>query len=301
MSEELVDELANRIKTMYGGRYQHLIRDLDTFHIGRDYATNVLLAKAKDALYDSPQKILEFGSGVGGTTRILAKRYPAAEITTVELTPESIAYNKRTTDSKNVRYICDNILNMDDFLKTETFDLTVCEECMCHIPNHSTLIKKIYNHLESPGVFAFTDWMISNRVNDQEIRQVTEDWNFAKMDSRKSYTEMLEKSGFTVKIVENKSVEFTKKDDGITASLGEPPLQIYEKLINPDEKTWDILREEILRFSDSLDLPEDIKQNEELLQQEMEKLRKMYIKTDYMLYLIWQNRMEVSLIIAQKT
>lgn len=299
----LKEHYKNLCELFGSANYQYYLQLWDTFHIAKWYATEQLLSETENQLGKKPSKILEFGSGVGGTTRHMLKKWPEAEIKTIELIKESLNYNEEKTDSPNVTYINSSVLDMDKHLNPdEKFDVVISEECMCHIPHHHSLIKMINKRLERGGIFGFTDWMKSERLTQEEIDKITEDWVLAKLDSRESYGKILENSGFSVLFSENKSVEWTEKDDEITESHGEKPLQIFEDLLSLNKETIKMLKEDIYDYIETkkIEIPTDPILKERFITEQICDLIKVYLKTDYALYLIYQDKLQVSMIVSRK-
>ncbi|MHB8642576.1 MAG: class I SAM-dependent methyltransferase [Gaiellaceae bacterium] len=62
------------------------------------------LAPALERLDAPPDRVLDLGTGTGSVARILAERFPAAEIVGVDLSPRMIDEARARTDAPNVRY-----------------------------------------------------------------------------------------------------------------------------------------------------------------------------------------------------
>jgi len=81
-----------------------------------------------DTIYPPGAKVLEAGCGIGAQTVILAKNNPEAEITSVDISPESLEKareNVARDGIKNVRFLRANIFSLP--FEDESFDhIFVC-------------------------------------------------------------------------------------------------------------------------------------------------------------------------------
>jgi SAM-dependent methyltransferase len=62
------------------------------------------IAPALDRIGTSPARVLDLGTGTGSVARILAQRFPNADIVGVDLSPRMIGEARARTDAPNVRY-----------------------------------------------------------------------------------------------------------------------------------------------------------------------------------------------------
>jgi len=59
---------------------------------------------ALDAVPETPRRVLDLGTGTGMGARVLAERYPEAEIVGVDLAPRMIEQARSLTNASNVRF-----------------------------------------------------------------------------------------------------------------------------------------------------------------------------------------------------
>jgi len=110
-----------------------------------EHETRRLLDQAKtlfdlfhlDTSYPEGSTVLEAGCGVGAQTVMLAKNSPGAEITSIDISPDSIKQAQRSIKKAG-------IINVK-FVEANIFDLPFGDECFDHV-----FVCFILEHLENP-------------------------------------------------------------------------------------------------------------------------------------------------------
>jgi len=118
--------------------------------------TNEMIAFSKSKL---PEKILDVGCGIGGTSRMLARKFPNSEITGITLSPEQV--ERATALAKeaglsNIRFTVMNALEMT--FPENTFDLVWGCESGEHMPNKKKYIEEMVRVLKPGGRLAVATW-----------------------------------------------------------------------------------------------------------------------------------------------
>ncbi|MDD4878246.1 MAG: class I SAM-dependent methyltransferase [Candidatus Nanoarchaeia archaeon] len=113
-------------------------------HLSKNPIMKCVLRKFKKdivhAVYlASPKKILDIGCGNGFITKEIAKAFPKAKITAVDIEREKIDYADRYNSSGNIKYITGNIFNLP--FKKSSFDLVICNEVLEHISDYKKAIE----------------------------------------------------------------------------------------------------------------------------------------------------------------
>jgi len=111
------------------------------------------------SLTKSPRKILDVGCGIGGSSRILASRFPEAEVTGITLSPEQAA--RATTLAKdaglsNVRFEVANALEMP--FSDNTYDLVWGCESGEHMPDKLKYVQEMVRVLAPAGNLVVATW-----------------------------------------------------------------------------------------------------------------------------------------------
>lgn len=128
---------------------------VDEFHI-RGRAATLELARA--AGLDATKRVLDIGSGVGGTSRCLAKEF-GCRVTGIDLTEEycraaaMLTANIGLTDLVDFRQGDATNLSFDD----ASFDVVWTEHVAMNIPDKSRLYREMHRVLKPGGTLAIYD------------------------------------------------------------------------------------------------------------------------------------------------
>lgn len=128
---------------------------VDEFHI-RGRAATFELARA--AGIDSTKQVLDVGSGVGGSSRCLAREF-GCRVTGIDLTDEycrvAAMLSERIGLSALVSYQQGDALNLP--FANDTFDVVWTEHAAMNIPNKARLYLEMYRVLKPGGTLAIYD------------------------------------------------------------------------------------------------------------------------------------------------
>lgn len=133
---------------------EHL-KAVDEFHIGGAEATLALL----DQLDIAPDtRVLDIGSGIGGTVRLVAGRYGAA-VTGVDLTPEFVETARRLTGAVGLEARFVEGSGLDLPFADASFDLAMLMHVGMNLPDKARLFREAARVLRPGGTFAVYDVM----------------------------------------------------------------------------------------------------------------------------------------------
>lgn len=107
----------------------------------------------------APTKILDVGCGIGGTSRILAKQFPDAEVVGITLSPEQVARGSKLAKDQglpNARFEVMDALNMT--FEDNTFDLVWGCESLEHMPDKKKYFEEMVRVLKPGGRLAVASW-----------------------------------------------------------------------------------------------------------------------------------------------
>lgn len=108
---------------------------------------------------DGPQKILDVGCGIGGTTRHLAKLFPEAEVLGITLSSSQVRRATELAEQaglKNVQFRVMDALNME--FEPDTFDLVWACESGEHMPDKRKYVESMTRVLKPNGKIAIATW-----------------------------------------------------------------------------------------------------------------------------------------------
>jgi S-adenosylmethionine-diacylgycerolhomoserine-N-methlytransferase len=126
-----------------------------TFLFGRKY----LIAEA-DRKIRNPERITEFGSGTGKNLLLLAKHFPTAMLTGIDLSAEMLLISKRKTHS--IKSKLNLVSGMDFSCLQEMQDLIIFSYCLSMInPGWRHVIVDALSMLKPGGIIAVVDFHAS--------------------------------------------------------------------------------------------------------------------------------------------
>ena len=105
----------------------------------------------------SPSTILELGCGTGNLTRLIAERYPKAQIKAVDLSAENIRQCKEQKISSRIEYIKSDFRSLD--ILRESVNLIISSISIHHLTNRDKekLFYASYSWLKPKGILTFSD------------------------------------------------------------------------------------------------------------------------------------------------
>ena len=108
---------------------------------------------------NAPQKVLDVGCGIGGTSRYIAKKFPEAEVTGITISPEQ---QRRATQLAGERGVNNAKFELCDALdmkyEDNTFDLVWACESGEHMPDKEKYIQEMTRVLKPGGRVVVATW-----------------------------------------------------------------------------------------------------------------------------------------------
>lgn len=128
---------------------------IDEFHIRGRAAT---LELARSAGLDSSKNVLDIGSGLGGSSRCLAREF-GCQVTGIDLTEEYCRVAEMLTErvglSAHVEYLQGDALELP--FADGTFDVVWTEHASMNIPDKPRLYREMHRVLKPQGTLAMHD------------------------------------------------------------------------------------------------------------------------------------------------
>ncbi len=145
-----------------------------------DYATSqkeaaIRLAKRLPAA--GPENILELGCGTGNLTRLLAARYPDAQINALDFSETMLAIARDKVPADRARFLC---RDAEIYLETcrQSFDLIVANATLQWFDDPEQALGRIARCLKSGGVFA------ASIFGPASLRELREGLTFVNPDEK---------------------------------------------------------------------------------------------------------------------
>ena len=103
---------------------------------------------------DAPRRVVDLGCGPGPLTAGLAQRWPTAEVTGVDSSPEMIEAARPRTGPR-VRFVLADLADLGAWAPEEPLDVVVSNAALQWVPGHRSLLGVLVDLLAADGVLAF--------------------------------------------------------------------------------------------------------------------------------------------------
>ncbi|WP_435021175.1 methyltransferase domain-containing protein [Tundrisphaera sp. TA3] len=174
---------------------------------GGHETTEYLCTKIKDALRPGA-RLLDVGSGIGGSMFFLAKTY-GIEATGVDLAHEMIAIAhdraQQIQAPDTVKSILGDVLTMD--LEPASFDIVWSRDALMHIPDKAKLFSRLHSLNKPGGRLVITDYAKGVGERSPEFNEYIEKTGYHVVDPA-SYGKFLEGAGYKDVVVEDATDRF---------------------------------------------------------------------------------------------
>ncbi len=188
-----------------GGKLWELVMG-EQIHSGGPETTDKL---AKEAELASGMAVLDICSALGGPARHLAKKYGVKVVgldATKTMYEEAIRRTKEAGLTDRVEFVFGNALDLP--FKKETFDVVWGQEAWCYITDKKRLLSEAYRVLKPNGKIAFTDWIITGKPSEEELKKLLESMSFPYMETFEGYQNLLKETGFKISVSRDETEEF---------------------------------------------------------------------------------------------
>ncbi len=152
--ERIADGLAKAGKDLHSATAEDL-KPVDEFHIGGLVATQALLDQVE---LSATSRVIDLGSGIGGTARHIAQR-SGAKVTGIDLTSEFVEVAQKLSDLVGVNTIFKTGSVLDIPEPDDEFDLATLIHVGMNIADKDKLFAEAARVLKPGGSFAVYDVM----------------------------------------------------------------------------------------------------------------------------------------------
>ena len=165
----------------------------EQIHVGGPEETDILAEKAG---VSAASHVLDVCSALGGPARHLARRF-GCRVTGLDGTwhmhQEAIRRTEDEALSDRVTYRFGNALDMP--FRADSFDIVWGQDAWCYVTDKERLISECSRVLVPGGVLAFTDWMETGPMTDEEWTGLHEFMAFPYMETLEGYAALVRKAG----------------------------------------------------------------------------------------------------------
>jgi SAM-dependent methyltransferase len=212
------------------------LKAVDEFHIGGAEATAALLEK----LTIGPEtEVLDIGSGIGGTARMVAARY-GCRVTGVDLTPHFVetacALSAMCGMADRVRFEVGSAVALP--LPDASFDVALLLHVGMNVPDKASLFREARRVLRKGGTFAIYEVMRTGEGDLAFPVPWAESAELSALETPQTYRAAARETGFVLKAEEDRrevALEFFSKLQTNVGSDAPPPLGLHN-LMGPTVK-----------------------------------------------------------------
>lgn len=151
------DEIREAVERIENGESRELsiygdMARLYHYLFGEEYDYSGQADAATRKAPENVRRIVDGGCGTGGLTKLLAERYPEAEVTGVDLNSPMLDVAKEENSRENIEYRQENLLNFE-----ENADIYAVFGTVNHFNEDeiTEVFQNIFDSLNSGGVLAF--------------------------------------------------------------------------------------------------------------------------------------------------
>jgi SAM-dependent methyltransferase len=226
------DTLENEQVLQAAGLYTHINDRLNEaghvqgeihYHLGLNYATDLLANKLEDLGVDSTWQLLDLCCGWGVPTRYLAARF-GCRILGIDITQRSIDFARRInagTDHEHlIRFQQGSALDLP--IESGSIDLIWSQDGFCHVPDRDELLAECYRVLRPGGHLVYSDWMRGDYITEQELEVYCDAWSFPTLETAASYPVLLANAGFELVSEEEVGREYAAAGEAFLLDQGAP-------------------------------------------------------------------------------
>jgi len=210
MTEHRLDVGIENVNEVYDGPGGILWEMLmgDQIHVGGAQETDILAQKAG---ITAGSHVLDVCSALGGPARHLASKY-GCQVTGLDATQrmyeEAIRRTAEVGLADKIVYKLGNALDMP--FRADTFDVVWGQDAWCYITDKGRLIEECARVVKPGGAVAFTDWLETGPMTDEEWLALHTFMVFPYMETLDGYASLAEAAGLTVAEKEDLTPDFAE-------------------------------------------------------------------------------------------
>ncbi|WP_292366652.1 MULTISPECIES: methyltransferase domain-containing protein [unclassified Methanoculleus] len=178
----------------------------EQIHVGGEEETDIL---ARVAGVNAGTQVLDVLCGLGGAAHHLARTCGATVMgldATGRMVDEAVLRTANVGLGDRVAFRLGNALDMP--FKSGTFDVVWGQDSWCYVTDKDRLIRECRRVAVPGGTIAFTDWIQTGPMSDEELHGLNTFMLFPYMETLPGYENLLRRHGFAVRECEELSEDF---------------------------------------------------------------------------------------------
>lgn len=142
-------------------------------------------------------RVIDLGSGYGGTARFLARAY-GAPTTCINISERQNELNRRINREQGLEHLIDVVDGSYEALPLvdASFDLAWSQDAMLHSDNHQQILAETYRVLKPGGSFIFTDPMQADDAPKEKLAPIYARVDLKSLGSVSAYLQAAKTVGF---------------------------------------------------------------------------------------------------------
>lgn len=180
----------------------------EQIHSGGAATTDVL---ANALSLKTGQYVLDICSALGAPARHIAKKY-GVKVTGLDMTKTMIKKAIERTKEAKLEHLIDYVEGnaIDLPFHKDTFDVIWGQEAWCYVTDKPRLIEEAFRVLKPSGKMGFTDWVITGKISDEELKPLYESMAFPYMETFKGWQDIMKQKGFKILDAKDQTEEYAK-------------------------------------------------------------------------------------------
>jgi sarcosine/dimethylglycine N-methyltransferase len=180
----------------------------EEIHSGGAVTTDVL---ASALGLKAGQHVLDICSALGAPARHIAKKY-GVKVTGLDMTKTMNKKAIERTREAKLEHLIDFVEGnaIDLPFHKDTFDIVWGQEAWCYVTDKPRLIEEAFRVLKPGGKMGFTDWVITGKISDEELKPLYESMAFPYMETFQGWQDTMKQKGFEILDARDQTEEYAK-------------------------------------------------------------------------------------------